>query len=77
MRDEQLVARYAEVGIRALVTESGLSYGTVRARLAAAGVLRPVGVHIKSSDTEVVDGIESTPPTPPRVTVRLPSRWGH
>jgi hypothetical protein len=47
LADDELVRRYKVlgVGIRTLVTESGLSYGTVRKRLHVAGVLRPVGIH--------------------------------
>lgn len=42
---ERLAERYrAGVALRALVTESGLSYGTVHLRLQQAGVtMRPVG----------------------------------
>jgi hypothetical protein len=54
--DEEIVARYVArgVGIRALVTESGLAYGTVHRRLRAAGVLRPVGHHAPA--TKGVEG---------------------
>lgn len=46
-----LVRLYAAgYGLRALVTESGVAYGTVRARLLEAGVeLRGVGRHAPST----------------------------
>lgn len=51
LSDHEIIRRYVAggVGIRALVTESGLSYGTVHKRLAAAGVLRSVGRHAPAS----------------------------
>jgi hypothetical protein len=51
MSDLDIVRRYVAggVGIRALVTESGLSYGTLHKRLAAAGVLRARGLHAPAS----------------------------
>ena len=46
MTDAEIVSTYTTgVGIRTLVTESGLSYGAVWKRLSLAGVLRPRGRH--------------------------------